>query len=283
VRLALFQFAPRFGKVAANVKRITAAVRAHDAELWVMPELATTGYLFADRAECAALAEPVPGPSTERLVALCRERSTHLVVGLAERRGRRLYNSAVHLGPAGVVSVYRKVHLFDRERLCFDPGPSPFHVDPLGPHRLGLLICFDWLFPEAARSLALLGADLLAHPANLVLPFCQAAMATRAVENGVCCATANRVGVERRAGTTLTFTGRSQVVDARGTVLAQADAKQETVLLVDADLAAARDKAITPRNDRLGDRRPECYVTSAAAPERRRTIRIGGRRRERKR
>ena len=259
MKLALFQFAPFFGNVPANLERMAAAVCAHDADLWVMPELATTGYLFADRSECSALAEPASGRSLTAFAALCRGRSTRIVVGFAERAGDRLYNAAAYVTPAGVASVYRKVHLFDRERDCFDPGPDPFRTEPLDQHRLGLMICFDWLFPEAARSLALLGADLIAHPANLVLPFCQAAMVTRALENGVYCATANRVGTERRAGVELAFTGGSQIVDPRGRVLARADAEGETVVVADVDLAAARDKSITPRNDRLDDRRPECY------------------------
>jgi len=264
MKLALFQFAPAFGEPAANLARIASAVRAHDAALWVLPELATTGYAFADREECTALAEPVPGRSTDALLTLCRERSTRIVVGLAERHGGRLYNSAAYLAPDGVVAVYRKVHLFDRERLVFDPGPDPFRVHPLDAHRLGLMICFDWIFPEAARSLALQGADLLAHPANLVLPFGQAAMVTRSIENAVFCATANRVGTERRAGVELTFTGGSQVTDPQGHVLARGPAGEEAVLVVEVDLARARDKAITSRNDRFGDRRPECYAVGDA-------------------
>ena len=260
MKLALFQFAPFFGNVPANLERMAAAVCAHDADLWVMPELATTGYLFADRSECSAMAEPAAGRSLAAFTALCRRRSTRIVVGFAERDGERIYNAAAYVTPSGVASVYRKVHLFDRERDCFDPGPDPFRTELLGEHRLGLMICFDWLFPEAARSLALLGADLVAHPANLVLPYCQAAMVTRALENGVFCATANRVGRECRAGTELSFTGGSQIIDPRGNVLARADAESETVVLADVDLAAARDKSVTPRNDRLADRRPECYV-----------------------
>ena len=260
MRVAIFQFSPAFGKTTANVARIEHAVRSADADLWVLPELATTGYLFADRAECTALSEPVTGPSLRALADVCRERRTRLVVGFAERDGEMLFNSSAYIGPDGVVAAYRKVHLFDRERVTFDPGPDPFRVDPLGPHRLGMMICFDWVFPEAARSLALLGADIVAHPANLVLPFCQDAMVTRALENGVFCLTANRIGVERRAGAELAFTGRSQIVDPRGRVLARAPAGEDATLVADIDLDLARDKSLTPRNDRLGDRRPECYV-----------------------
>lgn len=261
MRIGLYQFAPEFGAVGRNVERIVQAMRSAEAELWVVPELATTGYLFADRAECGSLAETIPGPSTEVLAAACRERNTRLVVGLAERSAERLYNTAAYLGPDGLHGTYRKVHLFDRELECFDAGPEPFRVQQLGEFRLGMMICFDWLFPEAARSLALAGAELIVHPANLVLPYCQAAMVTRALENGVACATCNRIGVERRAGVELAFTGRSQVLDPRGRLLAQAPADAEATLLVDVDLAPARDKRITERNDRLADRRPELYVT----------------------
>ncbi|MBI5501355.1 MAG: acyltransferase [Deltaproteobacteria bacterium] len=260
MRAAIFQFSPVFGDAATNVARIEHAVRSAEAELWVLPELATTGYLFSDRAECGSLAEPVSGPSLHALADLCRERRTRLVVGFAERDGDMLFNSSAYVGPDGLVAVYRKVHLFDRELLTFDPGPDPFRVAALGPHHLGMMICFDWVFPEAARSLALLGADVIAHPSNLVLPYCQDAMVTRALENGVFCLTANRVGVERRAGVELAFTGCSRIVDPRGRVLAQAPAADDATLLADLDLDLARDKSLTPRNDRLGDRRPECYV-----------------------
>jgi predicted amidohydrolase len=266
MRIGIGQLAPERGAPARNVARIAALLRGHEAELWVLPELCTTGYLFADRAECAAVAETISGPLCRELQALCRERGCSLVAGLAERSGERLYNAAVYLGPEGVRAVYRKAHLFDREKEIFDPGDEPFRVYALGSFRVGILICFDWMFPEAARSLALQGADLLVHPANLVLPHGQEAMVTRALENGVFAATANRVGTERHAGVELRFTGASQVVDPAGQVLARASAGEEEVLLVELDLSRARDKRITARNDRLGDRRPELYGLAQPPP-----------------
>jgi predicted amidohydrolase len=263
-RLAIHQLAPVFGDVAANRARLTAAVRAAGAALSVLPELATTGYDFLDRDELARLAEPVPGPTTDALAGACRAAGANAVVGVAERCGEALYNSAALVGPGGVEGVYRKVHLFDRETQIFDPGPDPFAVLAAGGVRVGLMICFDWLFPEAARALALAGAEVIAHPANLVLPFCQAAMITRAIENGVYVATANRVGVEARAGRELVFTGGSQIVDPRGRLLAAAGAADEAMTTADVDLALARDKRITPHNDRLADRRPECYGGAVA-------------------
>ena len=125
--------------------------------------------------------------------------------------------------------------------------------------RLGMMICFDWIFPEVARTLALKGADILCHPTNLVLPFCQDAMVTRCIENRVFALTANRVGTERRAGQEFTFTGRSQVVTPRGEILTRADVDGEGVFVVDIDPMLARNKAVTDVNDVLGDRRPELY------------------------
>jgi predicted amidohydrolase len=261
MRLAIHQFAPAFGARDENLERIEAALRATPADLWVLPELATTGYDFVDRAEAARLAEPVPGPSCDRLARLCADTGASLVVGLAERDGEALYNTAAYLGPGGLLGRYRKVHLFEREARVFAPGPDPFQVFPCGEWKLGLMICFDWIFPEAARSLALLGADLIAHPSNLVLPYCHAAMVTRALENGVFVATANRVGTEARAGRSLTFTGGSRVIDPRGRVLAAAGTDTEETIVVNLDPAAARDKMITEHNHRLADRRPGLYRT----------------------
>jgi len=122
------------------------------------------------------------------------------------------------------------------------------------------MICFDWIFPEAARTLALLGAQVICHPANLVLPHCQKAMITRSIENRLFIITANRIGTESKPGSEpISFTGRSQIVGPEGTVLARAPRARRMVALVEIDPALALDKRITPENDILLDRRPELY------------------------
>ncbi len=255
------QFRPEFGAPARNVAAAEALVRAAGADLLVLPELCTTGYLFADRAEAESLAERVPdGPSTQAFARLSRETGTALCFGLAERDGGRLYNSAVLVGPEGVLLVYRKVHLFLDEKDVFDPGDLGFPTASLPCGAVaGVMVCYDWAFPEAARSLALRGADLILHPADLVLPHGQRAMGVRALENGVYALTANRIGEESRAGRgPLRFSGGSQVVSPRGEVLA-ALGGQEGLALAEVDPARARDKRLTPRNDLLGDRRTEAY------------------------
>ena len=122
------------------------------------------------------------------------------------------------------------------------------------------MICFDWRFPETARTLALEGADIIAHPANLVLPHCPQAMVTRSLENRVFTITADRVGTENRiAGQTLRFMGQSQVVDPDGQVLYRAPEEEEDMKIVEIDISKARSKTINLRNDIFKDRREDLY------------------------
>ena len=258
MRVGFLQTRPRFGAVEENVARIERALaRVRDATV-VLPELCTTGYVFESRAEAEALAEPLDGPSVRRLRELARRNRSTLCFGMAERDGRRVYNSAVTVTPAGRTFVYRKAHLFDREKLVFDVAAPSFEV-VRAETTLGVMICFDWIFPEVCRSLALSGARLVLHPSNLVLPYCQDAMVTRAIENRVFAVTCNRVGQESRAGVRLRFTGRSQVVGPGGQVLVRAGAGGESLRLVRIDPEEAADKHITPRNDLFRDRRPQLY------------------------
>jgi predicted amidohydrolase len=262
LRAGFLQFAPVFGDVRGNLDRIEARLAGARADVVVLPELCTTGYQFTDRAEALALAEPVPGPATERLVRAARALGGVIVAGLAERVGDDACNAAVAVDATGVRGVYRKVHLFFEETQLFRPGTEGFLVVPTPRARLGLMVCFDWFFPETARSLALQGADVLCHPANLVLPWCQAAMVTRCLENRVFAITANRTGAEERGGKPrLAYTGRSQVLGVRGETLAAAGADEEVLALVDLDPAAARDKRLNEWNDLFRDRAPSLYGT----------------------
>lgn len=266
MRLGFLQMEPRFGAAADNVAAILQQlVRVRGATV-VLPELCTTGYLFESRTEAMALAEPADGPSLREFAALSRRNNLTLCLGFAERAGRRVYNSAATVLPSGQIHVYRKAHLFDREKLVFDAAPAQFTVIA-GAARYGVMVCFDWFFPETCRSLALAGADIVLHPANLVLPYCQTAMITRCLENRVFAVTCNRTGMERRAGMTLRFTGRSQIVDPRGRVLARAGSRRAALQIVNVDPGEARDKRVTARNDLFADRRPALYgrITSAHA------------------
>jgi len=262
VHVGFCQLNPRFGRTERNLERVIELLGNVEADLIVLPELPFTGYWFRDRDEAMGLAERLRGSRiVEALVELARRRRFHVVTGFLERDRGRCFNSSILLGPRGVLQVYRKIHLFMEEKSWFDPGDRPLAVRNVSGLRVGMMICFDWLFPEAARTLALRGADILCHPSNLVLPgLCQRSMPTRCLENGVFAITANRSGADRRPHGTLRFTGRSQITGPRGDILCRAPASAETVRVIPIDPSRARDKWITRRNHILRDRRPGRYA-----------------------
>jgi predicted amidohydrolase len=141
----------------------------------------------------------------------------------------------------------------------FKPGDLPFQVWHLGRAKIGIMICFDWIFPEAARTLSLKGTEIICHPSNLVLPYCQNAMVTRCLENHVFAITANRIGTETTGEKELSFTGGSQITGITGEILYRASADQEEVAVVEIDPHLARNKNVTPNNHIFHDRRPEMY------------------------
>jgi predicted amidohydrolase len=260
MKTGFIQFNPIFGEIEQNIKRVKLLVERVDADLIVLPELCSTGYLFTSRQEAEEMGEEIPtGRTTEALCGMARARNNYIVAGLIEKEGNRLFNASVLIGPGGHIATYRKIHLFSEETLWFDPGDGEFAVYDIGICRVGLMICFDWIFPESARVLSLKGADLLCHPANLVLPFCQDAMVTRCLENRVYAITANRTGTEIRGDKSLYFTGKSQITGPDGRILKRAGETSEEVGIVDVDIERSREKAINPYNDLFGSRRAECY------------------------
>ncbi len=261
IRVAAVQSHPRRAAPRENLRRIEELVRGTAADLFVCPELCTTGYAFASREEARSWAEPYPqGPALRALADLSGEVRAVLVAGFAEiTPDGTLYNSAALFDRGRPLACYRKIHLFDTEFGWAAPGDRPPRVVCTSAGRLGPMICFDWIFPEMARCLALGGAQILVHCANLVLPYCQDAMPTRCIENRVFAVTANRVGSERSAAGELTFTGASQITGHRGDRLAKATVDEEGVIVADIDPALADDKQITPANHATRDRRPGLY------------------------
>jgi predicted amidohydrolase len=263
-RVGYLQFRPQFGQVEKNRQRVLALLDRAQADLIVLPELAFTGYHFASRGELAALAEdPAHSPTVDQLVALCRRLNLHLVTGFAERAGDALFNSALLLGPSGIEHVYRKLHLFNDEKKHFDAGDMPLTVQKVNGASIGMMVCFDWAFPEVARELALQGAEILCQPANLVLGYCQQAMLTRCLENHVFAVTANRTGADKRPHGSLRFTGRSQIAAPGGRLVRRAAMTREELYIAEIQPHEAQGKRITPANDLLGDRRPEFYPQSS--------------------
>ena len=288
LRIACLQFEPRFGEVADNRARSIAMIeQAADAgaRILVLPELAISGYMFQSRAEAFALAEAVPdGPSTVAWAEVAARRNLFLVAGIAEREGDRLYNSAVVIGPDGVLGVYRKLHLWADENLWFEPGNLGLPVFPTPHGRIGVAICYDGWFPEVFRLAAVEGADLVCVPTNWVpitgqaegrQPMANLLHRAAAHSNSMVIACADRVGTERGQP----FVGHSLIVGHTGWPLAgPASGDSEEIVLAEVDLSAARrarnwnsfnhplrDRRTDIYAERLGarpsDRRPQCAAT----------------------
>jgi predicted amidohydrolase len=268
MKIAAVQMDVSIGDVAGNVARIADRLReAHrnGAGLVIFPECATTGYCFGSLDEGCEFGQPVPGPAMESLVAVCKETGAFAIVGTLERAGRDLFNAAVLMGPQGVVGVYRKVHLpWLGIDMFTTPGGEPFAVHEVNGLRVGMNICYDAGFPEASRTLAVLGADLIALPTNWppgAETMATHAIPTRAMENGIYFAAVNRVGTERG----FRFIGHSSICAPNGDVVAEASEDGETILYAEVDPQRARNKRIVrvPSKhaiDRMADRRPEMYA-----------------------
>ncbi len=276
LKVAAVQMEPRLLDKERNLARCLEFARtaaAEGARLIVLPECALTGYVFQSLEEALPVCEAVPGPSTERIAGLCRDLEVHIVLGLLETDGDRHYNTAVLLGPEGIAGRYRKIHLpylgIDR---FLDHGDSAPAVFDTAIGHIGIGICYDAMFPEHARVLALLGADILVLPTNWpqnraeFIP--EHVIPTRAAENRIFIIAANRVGQERNAR----FIGHSVIVHcAKGVVLAAGGSDEETILYAEIDPALAREKhvIISPGEfeiDICKDRRPELYGVVTEPP-----------------
>lgn len=260
MKIGFLQLRPQFGRVKENVRAARSMLSTVSDATIVLPELFNTGYLFRNMEEVRQLSESVTkGYTVGEMKTLAKKQRLNLVFGMAETKARKFYNSSVLVTADGKVVTYQKVHLFDREKLFFQPGTGQFTTYALDGARIGMMVCFDWFFPEVTRVLALKGAQVICHPSNLVLPWCQDAMVTRSIENHVFTVTCNRIGMEKRGAVTMTFTGKSQIVDPKGNVIASAGERSESLKIVEIDPNLALDKCVTPNNDLFKDRRVALY------------------------
>jgi 5-aminopentanamidase len=256
------------GDKAANLAAMTrqlALAAGRGAKLIVFPECVLTGYGFESRNDVRAAAEALPGPSTERLARECQRLGVWAVYGLIEAAPNdQLFNATALVGPSGFVASYRKVHLpcLGADRFT-DPGDRPFAVHDLGGLRLGMNICFDGSFPESARILTLLGADLVVLPTNWATnarKMAELVSAARSWENHIYYLAVNRIGDE--AG--FHYIGLSSAADYFGNLLHTASEDGEELFTVEIDPAAARQKRVVHCHgayeiDRVNWRRPELY------------------------
>ena len=244
------------------LENLSAAAGA-GATIVIFPECALTGYCFTSLQEASGVAEPVPGPSTQELSQAAKKLDATAVVGLLERDGKRIYNSAVVIGPKGILGTHRKVHRVELGIDRFDEvGDKPFPLFASVHGKIGVNICYDCSFPESGRVLKLKGAQLLAIPTNWPVgsDSWQHTVKARAVENHMVVVAADRVGEERG----FRFAGHSQIIDFTGKVLAEAGETEETILYGEVDLGAADDNRVVRipgkwEFDRIASRRPEMY------------------------
>jgi len=268
VKIAAVQMNPLLMKIRENLDRIlleTEVAAQNGANLVVFPECALTGYMFSSREEAFRYMETIPGPTTDELGIRCKELGVHIVTGILEKDGDRCFNSAVLIGPDGLIGSYRKNHLpflgIDR---FLDHGDRPFKVWETSLGRIGLFICYDCHFPESARVMTLLGAEILVLPTNWPEGRDKVAryvINTRAYENKVNVVAVDRVGDERNAR----FVGNSLIVNAWGDTVAQAGSEEETTIYAEVSLMDARQKQVVFKAGEfeanfIRDRRPELYT-----------------------
>lgn len=262
MKVATIQMDIRFGDVIYNVNHAIELIGESKSRLIVLPELFNTGYLFDSPEEILSLSEDTTGFTISSLHKIAKEKNCYISGGFAEKEGDKVYNSSFLIGPDGLCGIYRKIHLFRDEKRIFQSGNLPLKLYTIDGFKIGLMICFDWLFPEISRSYALMGADIICHSANLVLPFCPDALITRALENRIFYILSNRIGSEKMGDKILRFIGKSEIVAPDGDVLLRAGADTEGIFEVEIDPLLARDKNITPLNNIFEDRRCDIYSPS---------------------
>ena len=270
VKVACVQFEPVIGDVAGNLDQMEKRIRAAHAEgaaVIVLPELADSGYVFNDSDEVGRLASPIPeGKSALRLIGLAKALGIHIVSGLAERDGETFYNSAIICGPQGYIGKFRKLHLWNREKLYFKPGDLGLPVFDTEVGKIGIAICYDGWFPEIFRQMALKGAELICIPTNWVPipghdaslePMANILHKAAAHSNAIYIACADRVGVERGQP----FIGSSLIIGPTGRAIAgPAGSDTEEILSATISLSDLKtSRTLNERNHVIGDRRPDVY------------------------
>lgn len=260
-KVGVTQTKPGLFHVEKNIRSMISNIKESNCDLLVFPELATSGYVFNSIDEVARVAENVK--TSDNLVLLkqaSKDNNVSVVFGFPEESNGKFYNSCLLYNPDGSSALYRKTHLFYEEKTFFSPGDTGFVIAKAKAGvPIGLMICFDWFFPEAARTLALKGAQILCHCSNLVMPWCQQAMITRSLENHVYSITSNRVGTEINGDKSLTFTGMSQILSTKGDILTRLSMDKEDFSSISIEPQDACNKQINLYNNLFGDRRPDLY------------------------
>lgn len=292
IKLSIVQFEPKYKDLSHNLNRIKQIILNNDqinndnsfnSDIIIFPEMSLSGYFFDDREELKRYA--VDKLFLEReFQTLATNLNKVIILGFAEieyldvdlegdlAKNYKLYNSSILISPnPKETKVYRKSHLFYKENIIFDK--SHFNDTNTNDEQNGLtlnyikhldlsigsLICYDWRFPEISRKYALLGADLLVCPANLVTKLWKTSLPARALDNRVFFAVSNRIGTETLKDEQLYFTGCSGFYDTEGNLIGQLSEKEENILNIEFDHIESKNKKINSFNDIFDDRRPDLY------------------------
>ena len=256
-KTAIIQFAPELGNISKNTEFIKVQIeKLSSSDLVILPELASTGYNFRDADMANGLAEdPLKSNYVDMLAAFANSNDQYIITGFNEKSEDCIYNSSLLIGPKGLMGVYRKMHLFMNEKNIFRPGDSGLDVYDIGFCRLGMQICFDYLFPEPWRILSEKKAEVIVHPSNLLTQNAMKVLPGIALMNKIFIITSNRIGTEGD----LTFNGSTMILDPNGDVLVKASTDKTEVVQYEIDPFLAHNKMITPMNHVFDDRRPEQY------------------------
>jgi predicted amidohydrolase len=227
-------------------------------KLVILPELSNAGYNFNSFDEAYQNSEVIGknGLFQDFLLQQASEKQIFIVSGINEREDDKLFNTALLVGPGGIIGKYRKIHLFMNEKDIFQRGNAGLPVFDLGDFKIGIMICFDYLFPEPWRIVAQNGADLICHPSNLLTENAFRCLPGLSLMNRIYIATANRIGTERG----ITFNGGSLFTDPAGRVINKSSADKTEIITVEIDTQISGNKMITSRNHVFNDRRPDVYL-----------------------
>lgn len=269
MKIGYLQFKPELHNPLVNTEKVSDFISGADFDLLVIPELANSGYLLSSIDEMVKISEnPDTGKFCAMLKKVSKKKNACIVSGFCEstKDGNQnvYYNSSILVFPDGKFRIYRKTHLFYNEKNFFQPGNTGFWVydvpsEKYGVVKIGMMICFDWIYPEAARTLALRGAQIICHPSNLVMPYCQNSMYARAIENHVFTITANRIGTDTIGKDSVSFTGGSVILNPKGEYLSRASVDKEELNVIEINPLDAKNKFINDKNNLFDERREMFY------------------------
>lgn len=259
VTVSIIQFQPLLAEPEENIRRLELLFDSVEgSRLVILPELSNSGYNFKGYKEAYQCSEVIgrEGIFQDFLIARAKSKNIFIVSGINEREGDNLFNTAVLVGTSGIIGKYRKVHLFMNEKDIFQRGNTGFPVFDLGGFKIGIMICFDYFFPEPWRIMAQKGADLICHPSNLLTGNALRCLPGLSLMNRIFIATANRIGTEGD----ITFSGRSVFTDPSGRITEMASPDKTEIITTEIDTQLSGNKMITARNHVFNDRMPEMYV-----------------------